>query len=98
MDLSSVLFSEKLGPEELNSIKKAELEYLLVDLRLTQALPVVGVYFGKAEAPAIHQVPPDRDALLKFNGIKDVGRSFDNGFIIIYDVSEYMRALRHARG
>jgi len=96
VDVSNVLFSEQLGPEELNAIKVGELEYVLVDLRLTQALPVVGVYFSKGEAPAVHRVPPDRDALLKFNDLKDIGRPFDNGFIIIYDVAEYTRALRHA--
>jgi hypothetical protein len=97
VDVSTVLFSEKLGPEELNAIKVGELEYLLVDLRLTKALPVVGVYFSKAEAPLIHSVPPAPDALLKFNSMNDIGRLFDNGFIIIYDVAEYMRTLRHAR-
>jgi len=96
VDVSNVLFAEKLGPEELNAIKVGELEYVLVDLRLTQALPVVGVYFSKGEAPAIHRVPPDRDALLKFNDVKDMGRPFDNGFIIIYDMAEYTKALRHA--
>jgi hypothetical protein len=96
VDVSTVLFSDKLGPEELNAIKTGELEYLLVDLRLTKALPVVGVYFSKAEAPVIHSVPPDADALLKFNGINGIGRPFDNGTIIIYDVSQYMRTLRHA--
>jgi hypothetical protein len=96
-DVSDVLFSEKLGPGEVNAIKVGELEYLLVDLRLTQALPVVGVYFSKGEPPAIHEVPPEPEALLKFNSIKRVGRPFDNGFIIIYDVTEYKRALLHAR-
>jgi hypothetical protein len=97
VDVSNVLFSKTLGPEELNAIERGDLEYLLVDMRLTQALPVVGVYFSKGEAPAIHRMPPDPGALLKFNGITDIGRPFDNGFIIIYDVSEYMRTLRHAR-
>ena len=95
--VSNVLFAEKLGPVELNAIKVGELEYLLVDLRLTQALPVVGVYFTKGEAPEIHEVPPAPEALLKFNGIEGVGRPFDNGFIIIYDVTEYKKALLHAR-
>src|SRR5262249_40577191 len=96
VDVSNVLFSETLGPEELNAIEKGELEYLLVDLRLTQALPVVGVYFSKGEAPAIHRAPPDPDVLLKFNSIKNVGRPFDNGFIVIFDVAKYMRTLRDA--
>jgi hypothetical protein len=97
VDVSNILFSETLGPEELNAIKVGELEYLFIDLRLTQALPALGVYFSKAEAPEIHKVPPDPRALLKFNRITDVGRPFDNGFIIVYDVTDYMKALRDGR-
>jgi hypothetical protein len=96
VDVANVLFSEKLGPEEINAIKAGELEYLLVDLRLTQALPVNGFYFSRGEAPEIHQAPPDPQALLKFNSIKEVGRPFDDGFIIIYDVTQYNRNLTDA--
>ncbi len=96
VDIANVLFSRVLGPEELNAIKVGELEYLLVDLRLTRSPPVLGVYFSKGEDDEIQEVPPDPRALLKFDGIKGVGRTFDNGFIIIYDIAAYMKALRDA--
>jgi hypothetical protein len=95
-DIASVLFSEKLGPREINAIKVGELEYLVADLRLTQALPVNGIYFSGGEAPEIHQAPPDPQSLLKFNGLKEVGRLFDNGFIVIYDVTQFRKSLTDA--
>jgi hypothetical protein len=95
-DIASVLFSEKLGPREINAIKVGELEYLVADLRLTQALPVNGIYFSGGEAPEIHQAPPDPQSLLKFNDLKEVGRLFDNGFIVIYDVTQFRKSLTDA--
>jgi hypothetical protein len=96
VDVANVLFSDKLGPGEINAIKAGEIEYLLVDLRLTEAMPVNGFYFSRGEAPEIHQAPPDPQALLKFNGVAEVGRTFDDGFIVIYDVTEYKRNLSNA--
>jgi hypothetical protein len=69
----------------------------MADLRLTEALPVIGVYFSKGEPVQAHETPPDPEALLKFNGLKEVGRPFDNGFIVIYDVRELMESLRDGR-
>jgi hypothetical protein len=97
LDVSGILFSKQLGPEELNTIKVTGLEYLMADLRLTEALPVIGVYFSKGEPAQAHETPPDPEALLKFNGLKEVGRPFDNGFIVIYDVRELMESLRNGR-
>jgi hypothetical protein len=96
VDVANVLFSQSLGPEELNAIKVGALEYLLIDLRITQAPPAFGVYFSKGEAEEIHEAPPDPQALLKFDRVGRVGRPFDNGFIVIYDVADYMKALRDA--
>jgi hypothetical protein len=97
IDTSRLLLTDKLGPGELHALKTADIDYLLVDMRLTQALPRFGVYFERGEDAQLNAVPPEPQALLKFNGMARVSRPFDNGYIIIYDVAALARYLRDAR-
>ncbi len=86
LSISGVLFSKEMGAEELNAIKKTSADYVMIDLRLTSALPVFGVYVDSSEKPEFHEHPPELETLLKFNKLKGVSRPFDNGATIIYDV------------
>jgi hypothetical protein len=86
LNIPGVLFAKELSYEELNVIKEASVEYVMIDLRLTSALPVLGAYVDNAEEPEIHAMPPEPATLLKFNKIRGVSRPFDNGATIIYDV------------
>lgn len=97
VDTSGVLFAVSLSAEEYNALKRSDVDYLLVDMRLTEALPRVGVYFERGEDSQIHAEPPAPAALLKFNRMRQVSRPFDNGYIIIYDVTALVRGLRYAR-
>jgi hypothetical protein len=97
VDTSGVLLAEKLGPEELNALKVNDVDCVLVDMRLSQALPRLGVYFEVGESRRLHTTPPDPMALLKFNQQREVSRLFDNGHIVIYDVAAFVRTLRDAR-
>lgn len=97
VDTSRLLFAATLGPEELHTLKTADIDYLLVDMRLTQALPRLGVYFERGEDLQRYELPPEPQALTKFNAIARVSRPFDNGAIIIYDVAPFARYLRNER-
>ena len=90
VDTTPLLVAQYMTSYELDLIKKAKLDYILVDLRLSQALPGVGVYFEKGEPSDVHQEPPATSALLKFNYNPEIGRPFDNGALKLFDV----RALR----
>jgi len=85
-DIANLITRKTFGPSELNTIKQSVVDYILIDLRLTTALPRYGVYFDGGERSDIHAFPPLSMALLKFNALNGVGRPFDNGAIIIYDV------------
>lgn len=85
-DAGVILAANELGPNETEVLSKLGLDFLLVDLRLTTGLPVVGAYFDGAAADRMLSVPPTTKALLKFNSISNVSRVFDNGYEIIYDV------------
>ncbi|MER9894195.1 hypothetical protein NKJ40_19300 [Mesorhizobium sp. M0119] len=81
---SRVFENETLGPDEFWALVRSDIDFLLVDLRLSTAPPVLGFYFEQWEA---QQAKPFSGAeLLKFNEVKGVTRIYDNGWIIIYDV------------
>ena len=87
IDLSPVFLSEKLGSQELALLHRARIHYLVVDLRLSASLPLLGFYYEQSEENAFHHtVPISIIALAKFHHLPNVGRIFDSGDIIIYDV------------
>jgi len=97
VDTSWLLFGDRLGPEQLNALKQASVDYLFIDMRMTQALPRLGVYFESGEDPRLHDTPPESRNLLKFNKVPQVSRPFDNGYIVLYDVAPLVRSLRNGQ-
>lgn len=75
------------------TLKIDDVDYMLTDLRITTARPVLGIYFNPGEDEFVHAHPPLSSALLKYDSQPLVGRLFDNGYEVIYD----MRALRDAQ-
>lgn len=75
---------EELGADELYALARSDIDFLLVDLRLSTAPPVLGFYFEPWEVQ--EGTPLTGAELLKFNDIQGVARIYDNGWIVIYDV------------
>ena len=87
LDLSPVFLSPQLGPKEIALLRQAHVHYLVVDLRLSQSLPLLGFYYEQTEENAFHHsMPVSITALSKFHYLPNVDRIFDSGNIIIYDV------------
>jgi hypothetical protein len=87
IDLSPVFLSSQLGPNEITLLHRAHIRYLVVDLRLSQSLPLLGFYYEQSEENAFHHTNPvSVVALSKFHHLSSIGRIFDSGNIIIYDV------------
>jgi hypothetical protein len=93
IDASYVFYASRLSEGELRVIRDGDIDYLLVDLRLSTATPLLGSYFDSGEAEEIHDTPLKPEALLKFDHVDGVSRVFDDGWIVIFDV----RALHHAQ-
>ncbi|WP_342722762.1 hypothetical protein AAFG07_26440 [Bradyrhizobium sp. B097] len=75
---------EKLGSDDFYALARSDIDFLLADLRLTTAPPVLGFYFEPWESqPGTRLWAAE---LLKFNDVKGVTRTYDNGFLVIYDV------------
>ena len=88
-DTSVAILSNKLGDVERAVLKTVGVQYVMIDLRITTALPAVGVYFDGALDDQFYTRPPAPKALLKFDAEPSVSRPFDNGYIIIYDVKAF---------
>jgi hypothetical protein len=86
IDISSLVHSEDLSEADLGLIRAAHLDYLLVDMRLSTARPLFGVYYERGEAREISVRPMDTHAVAKYSAANGVGRAFDNGIIYIYDL------------
>jgi hypothetical protein len=85
-DAGVALMAENFSQNELNLLVNIGIDFLMADLRLTTGLPQVGSYFDGSVADQMLAGPPQPTAFLKFDTLKSVGRPFDNGYSIIYDV------------
>ena len=86
-DVATVFFSRRFNAVDREIIRSNAIRYLVVDSRLSDALPLVGYYYGSGEPGAyLHDSPIDPAALAKFDHVKGVSRVFDSGGVKIYDV------------
>ena len=92
VDISWLVYNERISQGEINIIRRARLDYLAVDLRLTTVTPTFGVFFEGGENAAIHSKPLNASALLKFKADNGFNRVFDNGLVQIYG----LKGVRHA--
>jgi hypothetical protein len=90
--LASVYFSKIFGRVEYALLKQTDVEYMVVDKRMSEELPLVGVYFEAGEPGNDRTEPVDPEALAKFDTLEGVDRIFDSGNIRIYDVGELREA------
>lgn len=89
VDVSPLFFSSRVFDYERALIRRANLEYLVVDYRLTRQLPMLGVFYDSAEPRAFaHTAPIAREAYDKFDRVTRASRTFDSGNIVVYDVSQ----------
>ncbi|MBY5313789.1 hypothetical protein GR210_06940 [Rhizobium leguminosarum] len=85
-DTGMAITAADLGPMERKLLIDSGVGFVMVDLRMTTGLPGVGVYFDGGAQDRNHMVPLQASSLLKFNSEPDVDRTFDNGFMVIFDV------------
>lgn len=85
VNVPRIFFASQLGPAEQAILRQGRVRYIVVDRRLSSALPSAGVYVERGEVPGDRHVAPfDPAALAKFNGVTGVSRVFDSGDIVIY--------------
>jgi len=89
VDVTPVFFDKRWTARDGSLLRGAAVHYLVVDSRLTTALPARGVYIEPGEPGAFHHRKPlPKAAVTKFDRAKRLSRVFDGGSIAIYDVSD----------
>ncbi|MGR6967069.1 hypothetical protein ACU610_21660 [Geodermatophilus sp. URMC 61] len=79
-----VFFSPTFGETERQIIQVGDVDYILLDRRLAEAVPLTGYYGrGERELPS-YQEPVPVGALAKFDGIPELDRVYDAGPIQVY--------------
>jgi len=87
VNVRPAFFATVLGSAEIGVLRAGRVRYVLIDRRLSAALPRVGVYTERGEANAGRRtVPIAPSVLAKFDRIPGVSRIFDSGDLQIYDI------------
>jgi hypothetical protein len=88
VNIAPIFLSPHLDPQAIELLRKARIRYIVVDLRLSTSFPLLGFYFEPDEPGAFDlDSPISSDDLTKFSNVPQINQIFDDGSIIIYDVS-----------
>ncbi len=86
--LSWLFFTPELESEQIADMHRRRLDYVVIDRRMTTALPVSGSFYEGGEPFSGQHVTPMKPELLnKFDLRANVSRIFDSGNIQMYDIS-----------
>jgi hypothetical protein len=89
--LSDLFYSPAVEPSQPQEVADQSVNYLVIDMRMSQQLPAMGQYFSVDEKAGLLTKPIPVQDLTKFDSVPGLSRLYDNGAIVIYDVqgSEY---------
>ena len=86
VEVSPIFTQPTVNPTVLRLLRAGRVRYVVVDTRLCQALPAVGIYFETDEPGAYaYTAPLACAALAKFDGAAGSDRIYDDGQLVIYD-------------
>jgi O-antigen/teichoic acid export membrane protein len=87
IDASRLLLDPAFTDQDVDRIREAQIDYLIVDLRISSALPTLGVYVETGEYEGRGRTEPvPAAALAKFAAVPGVDRIYDSGTVQVYDV------------
>ncbi len=92
VDIAPLFLTAGYGPTQDALVHAGDIRYVLIDRRISEALPRVGVYYEANEAGAYrHTAPIALAGLVKFNRLLNVSLLYDSGSIQIYALGEGVR-------
>ena len=87
VSISGIFLAPHLGPNEHEMLRKGRIHYIVVDRRISTALPLDGHYYEGWEKMIVPYSGPISPAVLgKFDTMPSVSQVFDSGDIKLYDV------------
>ena len=81
VDVYPLFYSTRFDNADIALLQAGQIRYLVVDTRLSTALPLEDTYFQDDVPQSIIS----REVLTKFNTVAQINRLFDSGNIVIYD-------------
>lgn len=93
IDASPIFLVAQFNADTAFILKSGNIRYLVVDMRISQSLPVEGFYYSESEFDAFkHRKPPDPQVLTKFDTLPGADKIFSSGNIVIYDMGGVLNA------
>jgi hypothetical protein len=89
IDVSGIYFSSSIGSAELDTLRAGRIRFVIVDMRLSTAVPQGGPFF---EMDANDSRPIPAKSLQKFDHFPLIDRVFDSGSIAIYNTAAVSNA------
>jgi hypothetical protein len=87
LQVKPIYTSTTITPFDRTLLNKGHIDLVVVDIRMSEYLPINGVYFEVGEPGGGHYTRPlPKAPLEKFNNVWGVSRIYDNGYVRIYDV------------
>ena len=84
---AGIFLQARLGQGELDVIRKAKINYLVVDKRLSTGFPKYGYYFQSWERNVWpYYSPVQQNVLEKWDYGTNINKVFDSGDLRIYDI------------
>jgi len=84
--MAELFYSTEFRDSDRDIVMYDGVEYIVSDRRLSEQLPAGGEYFPDDPKANQYTSPLPLAALTKFDRVEGVGRVFDSGNIVIYDV------------
>jgi hypothetical protein len=92
VSISGIFLAPHLGPNEREALRKGRIRYVVVDRRISTALPLDGHYYeGWEKMVVLYTEPISLSVLEKFDFMPYVSQVFDSGDIKLYDVGALAR-------
>jgi hypothetical protein len=85
-EAASVYYNPEFGLRDARLVDQLSVEYVWVDLRMSEQTPASGAYFVGDPESGRHRTPVPRANLVKFGELPGVNLVYDSGDIRIYDV------------
>lgn len=86
VNIPQVVFAPQFSVVERKILEDGNVRYLVIDRRISQGVPLIGVYFEQGEPDTfLHTTPVSRTALTKFDVAPGMSKFFDSGDIVMYD-------------
>jgi hypothetical protein len=86
--IRTMFLSEDVGPAEIHTLSKRDIQYVLTDRKMISWDHMIGYYFYNEKS--LSYLAPR--AFKKFDRLEGVTRMLDAGDIVVYDVERYLSA------